>query len=251
LKVGNIRQGTGDLVRQNMLCAPVCSGVDLSRLGETFECRAFTAAVPCIRTAPMLRIHGYAEPSRVRVDIRAVAERMAARAQGLCQPAAWYRTLGIESRDDGMLTVGNGVVLRSREFIRLADCDSIVAFVLTVGGALDDEVQELSKRGELLEALFLETAAWLAVEAATKAFATFLRGKAADRGYGLTRRFGPGYADWALAEQKLFFSLFDGVQLSVRLLESHAMIPKMSRSGMYGLRTVCRAAEILESSHEQ
>jgi len=34
----------------------------------------------------------------------------------------------------------------------------------------------------------------------------------------------------------LLHSLFDGFSLSVRLLESCAMVPKMSRSGLYGLR---------------
>jgi cobalamin-dependent methionine synthase I len=130
----------------------------------------------------------------------------------------------------------NGTAMRCGAFNGLDDCRSVAAFVLTVGAACDDEVRELSERGDLIEALFLETAAWLAIEGATKILAALLRQSASDRGLCLTRRLAPGYGDWALSEQTKLFSLFEGVSLPVRLLESCAMVPKMSRSGMYGLR---------------
>ncbi len=62
-------------------------------------------------------------------------------------------------------------------------------------------------------------------------------------GLRLTRRMGPGYSYkingdetmWSLEQQHQLFEVFDGEDLPVRLLESCAMMPKMSRSGLYGL----------------
>ncbi|MCL4768052.1 MAG: hypothetical protein KJZ80_17650 [Hyphomicrobiaceae bacterium] len=111
-------------------------------------------------------------------------------------------------------------------------------FVLTLGSGIDTEVARYTNAGELLEALFLETAAWLAIEQATRALVISLRDGAAARGLALTRRFAPGYADWALIEQKLLFSYLGtkGKAFPVELLDSGAMVPNMSRTGMYGLR---------------
>jgi hypothetical protein len=195
----------------------------------------FVAGKLRIRTASMLRIHGYADPDRVPGKIRDLAASIAARAELVCEPTAWYRELGIRSCGDAILTLDNGIVLRCRDFRRLAGCRSVITFVLTLGDAVDAEVQERSKAGIFIEALFLETAAWLAIEAATRALARFLGEGVARRGLRLTRRFAPGYADWALSEQIQLFSTFGEARLPVRLLESGIMVPKMSRSGMYGL----------------
>ena len=70
----------------------------------------------------------------------------------------------------------------------------------------------------------------------SKAFATYLRDWAQEHGYKLTSRLSPGYGTWPLADQKPLFSLFDGLSVPIRLLESCVMTPKMSRSGLYGLR---------------
>lgn len=202
---------------------------------EPGACEAFTARV-AVRTDPILRVHGYSEPAQVRADIRGAAERAAALARELCRPVAWHREIGILRIDWDGLILDGGVNLACRDVVGLPECASIVAFILTVGEALDDVVRELNAAGDVLQALFLETAAWLAIEGATKDLNTCLRGSAAQRGLGLTRRASPGYAGWPLADHAAFFSLFQGEPIAVRLLDSCAMVPKISRSGMYGLR---------------
>ena len=79
-------------------------------------------------------------------------------------------------------------------------------------------------------------AGWLAVEQATRALAWHVSDQIRDQRLGLTRRLGPGYVDWPLDEQAGLFALLADVALPVRLLESRAMLPKKSRSGLYGLR---------------
>jgi len=184
----------------------------------------------------VLRIHGYTTPDAAPANIRDLAFTIAASAEGLFAPSARYQEHAIESCADGILRLGKGVELKCRDFRALGGCDAAVAFVLTIGDAVDRQVHEHAEAGDLVEALFLETAAWLAIEAATRDFVSSLRASLAGRGLGLTRRFAPGYSDWALGEQPRLFSLLDGAPLPVRLLDSGAMAPKMSRSGLYGLR---------------
>ena len=108
--------------------------------------------------------------------------------------------------------------------------------MLTLGPALDAETERLTANDEIVEALFLEMAGWLAVEQATKALALRVSDQIRGERLGLTRRLGPGYVDWPLDEQAGLFALLADVSLPVRLMDSCAMLPKKSRSGLYGLR---------------
>ncbi|MFQ5995124.1 MAG: hypothetical protein ACE5K1_08500 [Acidiferrobacterales bacterium] len=198
-----------------------------------------------VRAEPVLRIQGYENPANVRPVIRNTVDTVVAVAQRVFRAEVYARHVGIESCGDGALVLETGTAFHSEAFSAfLSDCEQVVVFVVTVGSELDNVLKNFSKEGQVLEALFLETAGWLGVEAATKSFTQHLRAQAQKRRYRLTRRLGPGYTykvgarshEWALSDQKPLFSLFDGVSMSVRLLDSCAMIPKMSRSGLIGLR---------------
>ncbi|MFQ5520454.1 MAG: hypothetical protein ACE5FK_03575, partial [Candidatus Methylomirabilia bacterium] len=116
-----------------------------------------------------------------------------------------------------------------------AGARELVCFLLTIGSTLDDRVHELSDRKDLLEALFLDTAGWLAIERTFRSFRASLAARLRREGFRLTPRLGPGYLDWPLTEQVEFFSLFDGVRAPVTLTEHCVMVPKHSLSGLFGL----------------
>ena len=185
----------------------------------------------------MLRINGYSQLDRVHPHVHEVAQQMARRAEVLFQPGIWYRLLRIKEVEGNRMTLETGTALQCSEFAKIMDCCvAVVVFILTMGEPFDIEAQTLSSNKKVMDLLFFETAGWLGVEAATKTFTGRLRAWAEARGVALTRRLGPGYDPWPLADQQSLFSLFQGVPLSVRLLESSVMVPTMSRSGMYGLR---------------
>ena len=93
-------------------------------------------------------------------------------------------------------------------------------------------------------ALLLDTAGWLAIESVTRQFSERLKADCETVGLRLTRRMGPGYtyrvgremAPWGLEEQAGLFRVLGEEVSPVTVLESGAMLPKMSRSGLYGLR---------------
>lgn len=193
-------------------------------------------AVTAISTTALLRMQGYRDLARVRPRIQKMAEAAAAAAHTLVTPVAHYRRARIAGCTAEALRLETGTVFHSGRFAAsLAGCAEVVAFVLTLGPGLDDEVAALTGRDDPVGALFLETAGWLAIEGATKQLAVHLWAGAGAEGLRLSRRLAPGYADWPLAEQAPFFALFAGIDLPVRLLESSVMVPKKSRSGLYGL----------------
>ena len=213
---------------------------ELDRQPLAPETEVFQRFVPGeiqIPVKPLLRIHGYRDIPAVRADVRNIAETMAACAQDLLAIEAYYRRLRIASSRDGEVVLETGTRFRSAALGQtLEGCQEIFVFVLTLGPRLDEKTQALLQDINVVEALFLETAGWLGVERATKALAQHLWEQVTDSGLGLSRRLAPGYADWRLEDQGALFALFDALALPVRLLESYAMMPKNSRSGVYGLR---------------
>jgi hypothetical protein len=199
-----------------------------------------------IRADRILRVHGYKNPETVRPAIREAAAAMARRAEELIAPEVHYRRLAIDALADGALILEGGLRFECPAFHRyLAGAREVVVAVATMGAALDQDViaRLADDRFEPLEALFLETAGWLGVEHTAKRFADYLRALVQPTGLSISCRMGPGYSyridgreiSWPLEEQKRIFAAFDGIDLPVRLLDSCAMLPKMSRSGLYGL----------------
>ena len=199
---------------------------------------------PRVGVDRMLRIQGYPEPGNVRRAVRAAAERNARRAEALFTPAVCYRRVAVTGLGDGVLSLRGQIQLHCAAFSQfLSEAGEIAVFVATAGAGIDEELARLNQEQQLLDMVFLESAAWLGLEAITQSFVTHLRQRAGAQGLRLTRRMGPGYAykvqggkaQWPLEEQPALFALFGDAALPVALLESCAMVPKMSRSGLVGL----------------
>jgi hypothetical protein len=201
------------------------------------DCKTYDPPKSDISLKHVLRIQGYRDLEAVREDVRAIATAMTAKAAALVAPTATFRKVPIDSLDGASLRLSMGVSLTAENFgTVLCNCDQVLPFILTLGEALDDEVGRMLEKGEIVEALFMETAGWLAIEQASRELAIHLQEMIKKEGLCLTRRLGPGYNEWDLLEQRPLFELFSGTKLPVRLMESCAMYPKKSRSGLYGLR---------------
>jgi hypothetical protein len=113
-------------------------------------------------------------------------------------------------------------------------------------------VIDFIEKFDLLEALFLETAGWLSIEQTTRSFVAALHRWARLSGFRVSPRMGPGYeyhvdgrqVRWRLEDQGPLFSVFDSDPLPVRLLDSYAMLPKMSRSGLFGVSRLDSSARL-------
>ena len=211
------------------------------------EAWTWSCSPPEIGAARLLRIHKYNDPSKVRPIIVAAAEKALVEAAALARPTASCVVSQIETLEDGELRLAGGVGFSCPAFNEhLAGCERLLAFVMTLGPQLDEKVMSLVEDVfEPLDALFLETAGWLTIEAATRKLVAELRKDLACRGWAMSLRMGPGYeyrlsngggrVRWDLTQQADLFELFNGHELPVELMASCAMKPKMSRSGVFGL----------------
>jgi hypothetical protein len=198
----------------------------------------FIPEIDNIEVDTILRIHGYKKPSDVRLAIREIAEKMIAISIPLFEPVIYYRQCHIKSLVGARLVLDNGETsLHNPEFSNpLSSCTDVMVFLLTLGDKPDKHSTALQQSDKLLEALFLESASWLAIERATRSFVTELRQTAEACNTRITSRLAPGYGDWPLTDQQTIFSLFRGLDMKIALTDGDCMQPKMSRSGLYGIR---------------
>ena len=113
---------------------------------------------------------------RIRPRIREAAIAAARETEEIIEPTLYFRTLLVQSHGNGVLELENGISFKNEGFDRfLKGVCKIVVFVLTMGHALDYRVRAYIDDDQLLNALFLETAGWLGIEAVTKEFSIFLR----------------------------------------------------------------------------
>ena len=210
---------------------------------QTWSCPA-----PEIDADKLLGVHKYKDRKRVRPVIRQAASNATSLASKLGEPRAYFTVCDVASIGEHGVTLADETKLLSEAFNeRLAGSSHLLAFVLSLGPALDAAVTDGFKDGsDPLGPLFLDTAGWLMIEAATRMFSGHLKELYAQTEQRLTLRMAPGYdyplkgrpdrASWDLTEQQKLFALFDDCDLPVSLLESGAMIPRMTRSGVYGIK---------------
>jgi len=198
-----------------------------------------------IPVTPLLRLQGYKDMAAVRDDVRRIATWAAARVSELAAPVAIFRQLPISRLGEDELELAGSRAFRSRQFgPGFAGCREAVAFILTLGPAVDEETLRLVGQDDVVEAVFIEYAGWIAIERATHALAAHLQRALKGRNLRLSRRLAPGYYDWSLEEQRDFVALFPAEALPIEILESCAILPKKSRTGLYGLQPASVSAHL-------
>jgi hypothetical protein len=184
---------------------------------------------------PILRFHGYRAIGQAAPPIREAAQEMITAAERLIDPRVVFLRRGIERVDRETLALAGGPTFRGSCFAtHLSHAHEVVCFVATLGPALDERAEALADAGDLLEAVFLEAAGWLAIEKMLRAFRGHLAAQARPARQRLSPRLGPGFLDWALTEQRALFSAFGGAPLPVSVSEYSVMTPKKSISGLFG-----------------
>jgi hypothetical protein len=160
---------------------------------------------------------------------------MAARAGALAQPVAALRLVRIATVAEARVVLAEGPSFSGGAVARhLAGAERAIAFVLTLGAALEAEVAALGQRHDVLEAYLLDLAGWAGLEAAVRALRRDLI--AALPLARVSHRLGPGHRDWPLAEQATLLSLFPEADAPVRLSEHGVLVPFKSISGVFGVR---------------
>ena len=183
----------------------------------------------------VLRLARYRRRDQAPPPVWEATRTMAARAGELAAPAAALRLVRVAMADEARVSLGEGPCFSGRAVAsHLAGARQAVAFVLTLGPALEAEVAALGQRHDFLEAYLLDLAGWAGLEAAARALRRDL--VAALPGARVSHRLGPGHRDWPLTEQAALLSLFSDERGPVRLSEHGVLVPFKSISGIFGVR---------------
>ena len=180
---------------------------------------------------------GYRRPSQVPEKTTRLLDEVTLRARDLLAPKAIYGVAEVAAPEPGLLAIGGTLRTGSasvRE--RLRDCRRAVVFVATVGGAIEAWTHELMDRDELTRALLADAFASSAAIALGLELEQVAARRLSEEGLTATKRYAPGYGDWALHDQAPLLALLDARRIGVTLTEDHLMIPAKSISGVIGGR---------------
>jgi hypothetical protein len=183
----------------------------------------------------VLRLARYRRRDDAPAAVWDATRAMAARAEALAAPVARLRLVGVAAAAPTRVSLAEGPAFSGQAVGRhLAGAREAVAFVLTLGAALEAEVIALGERQDLLEAYLLDLAGWAGIEAAARVLRRDL--VTALPGTHVSHRLGPGHRDWPLTEQGALLALFDEPGAPVRLSEHGVLVPFTSIRGLFALR---------------
>lgn len=177
-----------------------------------------------------LKFEGLASRLRMKDSSRMRAKKLFEEVRPLMHAKAVYRTCYVEHRAESAVTIG-GVYWKSRVLHkRLEQVGRVFAYVVTIGGGLEDVSQNCP---DALDKYYLDEIGNAAVVKARDDLKKHLQARFRVEALSTL---GPGQlADWPLEAQRPLFSLLGDVQraVGVRLTDSLLMRPTKSLSGIF------------------
>ena len=205
-------------------------------------------SVPEVKITHLLRIHGYKENQGIKPIIKDAAFKAINRLKENCAPQGFFSLQEIERLESDKLILVSGIEFECPVFeYMLAGSTHLISFVITLGNEVEKKIASYSKDdNEPLASLFLETASRLCLEQVLRIARSRLIKYTLVNEMKLGHRLAPGYSYklckgsekvmWCLEEQRKLFDTFQGVNIPVKLMQSFTMLPRMSRSGIFGLQ---------------
>lgn len=165
-----------------------------------------------------------------------------ARTQGLLHPRALYEWVKVEKVHGEQVSVvrenggGNAVLSVGPHADLMAKAERGLVSVVTIGEAIDRQIDELNKAGKVLEAYLLDSVGVVALAEVGKAIREYAEKEAASRGWGVSASLAPGSLQgWPITGQFALCALLPLEEIGVRLSESGVIVPFKSASGLIGL----------------
>jgi len=203
---------------------------------------------PDFHSNKLLRAHGYRKKNEIRPVVQDAASKAIERLKSNCAPQGIFSLEEIKVLRADKLLLESGIEFKCPVFEdMLAGCTHLISFIITLGKETDIKIASYSKDvQEPLASLFMETASRLCLELVMRDARIQLTQFAVMNDMKLGSRMAPGNSYkvksanhrimWDLDQQVELFNTFQHFEIPVELLESCTMLPRMSRSGIYGLK---------------
>jgi len=152
------------------------------------------------------------------------------------EPTYSYIIKDIEAVRRSCVFLDGSIVLKSEVMARLMEqCKMVAVFLVTIGNGLEKVGLRLAEDGLVLESAVLDAIGSVAAEMVAECVQDRIGEVARAQELSTSRRFSPGYCDWALRQQKMVFRAMDGNSMGVRLTRECLMLPRKSISGVIGI----------------
>jgi len=155
----------------------------------------------------------------------------------LVRPRGCWTALPVEACTPSGFRFADGHELVSAKVAeRYNDANWMWFGAATIGPELPEACAEAMRSGRTADALIADAVGGECADAAMDFLQKQASAVLARNGMRMAEfRFSPGYGDWELSGQRLFFSLLDMDALGVRLLDSQLMLPEKSVTAVAGI----------------
>ena len=184
----------------------------------------------------VLREIGYHTNRKPPARILSLVDEYIENVKNLVSPSYSGVVREIELVQGSRVVTEGSIVFESEVLARLLEqCDRAAVFALTIGGHLEEMVDQLAEEGLVVQAAVLDAIGSAAVESVTDFVQGMIGEIARGRGLYTSRRFSPGYCDWEVSQQKMVFRAVNGDSAGIRLTDGCLMLPRKSISGIIGI----------------
>lgn len=185
----------------------------------------------------VLRLLGAQQGRRISAASLRRIDSLAEQLQAMLKPQLSYRNLELSHISRSEIRLADGTGFKSPKLARaLAQAESVICFLATVGPLVDLEVRHLMQQQRYADAYVLDAMGSMSAESVVEQFYQRMSRRQADKNGAVTLRFSPGYCDWPIQQQRQLFKLFDQTDTpDVVLSDSCLMSPRKSVSGLFGL----------------
>ncbi|MDP8263739.1 MAG: vitamin B12 dependent-methionine synthase activation domain-containing protein [Candidatus Ancaeobacter aquaticus] len=156
----------------------------------------------------------------------------------LMEPKALYKDILIEEKSGNIVTLKDCTfVIEGAEIAGLLQkSHKVVLMAVTIGPDLPLRSQRYMQEKKVTEAMVLDAIGSEAVEALADKVNEIIRTNANLEGCVLTKRYSPGYSDWAITAQKELLHVLGAQDIGIQLNPACLMIPEKSISAVIGYK---------------
>lgn len=163
-----------------------------------------------------------------------VAEACSA-AQALAAPKGIFQQCWYDSPSYSLLCDKPFTIMGEQIRHHLDNAEIAVVMAVTVGSALEKEIDRLFLAKEYTKGLLMDAAATTATEAVADQLNRYIDEAAAKKGYHTAWRYSPGYGDWPLTQQTDLARAIQADQIGIAVTPSYMLIPRKSVTAIIGL----------------
>lgn len=178
---------------------------------------------------------GYHNGKTPREDILCLAKQLINEVLLIGKPLFGYQV--VKGQPSGPKSVEwNGVSFHPGAIITNAmkSCEEYIFLVATVGKDVDEWIKDINVSGDIMKMYIADMIGSALTELSADYAYNYLQAIFKEENFNLTNSYSPGYCDWNVSEQHLFFSLLPPSFCGIHLSESSLMSPIKSTSCVIG-----------------